>query len=306
MNRLGRAARAVAVLAALLGLAACATGPTGCVIHPLAQLPTYGTMPFVPVLVQNRPATLLVDTGAYRSVLSSSVVQAGAMTTHQTDRVINGVGGIGSNTIATVPSLTIGYATGRDVNFYVATLHGAGPNGKPFDGLFGGDFLANYDLLIDLPGHRVGLYETEGCTGANFAPLGSAARSMSFGVPGHSVRFETRIVFPAKLDGVVLPFILDSGAGLSYVTTRAAALAGTSQAALNADPTRPVTGLGDASPTAHLHRFKSFQLPVGFVRNPRLAVYEGSFNILGDDFLSHNRVWISYPLRRLYVQPVAQ
>ncbi len=290
-------------LATLLTLAACATTPSQCVIHPLARLPTYGLKPFVPVLVQNRPATLLVDTGAFRSVLSPAIVQAGAMATHQTPLAITGVGGIGSNTIATVPSLTVGYATGRDVNFYVAPLHGRGPDGKPIDGLFGGDFLANYDVLIDLPSHRVGLYETEGCAAATFAPLGKSA-SMPFGVPGQSVRFTTRVIFPTKLDGVVVPFILDSGAAVSFVTTQWAARAGTPSSALANDPSHPLGGLGEQKQQARLHRFKSFQLPIGFVANPRLAVYAGPINLLGDDFLSHNRVWISYPFRRLYVQAV--
>lgn len=295
-------------LATLLALAACSSTPTPtqCLIHPLAQLPTRGPMPFVPVLVQNRPATLLIDTGTPHSVLNSSIVEAAAMTTHQSNLVLVGVGGVGSNTIATVPSLTVGYATGHDVNFFSAQLHYPGPDGKPMNGLFGGDFLANYDLLIDLPSHRVGLYETEGCTAATFAPLGTAVPSMSFGTPGRSVRFDTRIFFQAELDGVAMPFILDSGAGLSLVSTAWAVRAGLRAPALRGDPARALSGIGNEKRAALMHHFKSFQLPVGIPVSPVLGVYNGPLNLLGDDFLSRNRVWISYPFRRLYVQPVSQ
>ncbi len=191
-------------LATLLALAACATTPSQCLLHPLGALPMRGDMPFVPVLIQNHPATLLVDTGAARSVLNDAVVQADAMKTHDANGSISGVGGIGSDTIVTVPSLTIGYATGHDVQFYDAFLHAPGPNGHPMDGMFGADFLDNYDVLIDLPSHRVGLYQTEGCATASFAPLGATAVSMPFGLTGQPVWINNRVIFTAKLNGVAM------------------------------------------------------------------------------------------------------
>ncbi len=296
-------ARLPLALATLLALAACSTTPSQCVVRSLGQLPTSGSMPFIPVLVQNRMTTLLVDTGTPRSVLSASIVTASAVVTHQSDITAVGIGGR-SNTIATIPTLTVGYATAHDVDFYSAPLTGRGPDGTPLNGLFGGDFLANYDVLIDLPAHRVGLYNAEGCSAASFAPLGPGVPSMPFGAPGRDIRHDTRILFQAQLDGVAMPFILDSGAGISLVSIPWAVRAGLRAPAMRNDPPLVLGGLGIG--LGRLHPFKSFQLPIEIPVSPVLGVYTGTLNVLGDDFLSRNRVWISYPLRRLYVQPVAQ
>ncbi len=127
---------------------------------------------------------------------------------------------------------------------------------------------------------------------------------MPFGTPGRSVRFDTRIAFLAELDGVAMPFILDTGAELSFVSIPWAVRAGLRAPALGGDPAIALGGIGKGRRLARLHHFKSFQLPVEIPVSPVLAIYNGPLNVLGDDFLKRNRVWISYPFRRLYVQPV--
>ncbi len=289
-------------IVAAVGLSACA-GNGVCVLHPVATLHTLTPqgLPLVRVLVAGRPAVFVVDTGASESLLVGRFAQSSGLRIHQSAIRLSGANGTASNSTVTVPSLSIGYATAQDVRLFVygrpLPVAGSGPGGV--DGLFGGDFLSNYDLDLDLGAQEVGIYQTEDCGTPAFRPLGPGG----FSVP--VVRSGNRIMVGASVDGREMPFLLDSGASATLITMAYARSLGVTPETTAADPSLDVRGMGDRRVVAHLHRFRDFVLGGDRVRDPVIAVYDGSENILGDDFLRRNRVWISYADDRLHVLPAS-
>ncbi len=295
----GIAAPIRAILVAA-GLSACA-GDGRCVLHPVAALRTLAPqgLPLVRVMVAGRPAVFVIDTGASESLLAGRFAQESGLRVHPSVIRLSGANGTASNSTVTVPSLSIGYATAQDVRLFVygRPLPVAGPDGTAVDGLFGGDFLSNYDIDLDLSAREVGIYQTEDCDTPAFRPLGQGG----FAVP--VARSDNRVVVAASINGRAMPFLLDSGASATLITTGYARALGVTPEAMAADPVVDVRGTGSLRVVAHLHRFSDFVLGSDHVRDPVIAVHDGSENILGDDFLRRNRVWISYAGRRLHVRP---
>ena len=288
---------------ATAGLSGCATDSGQCVIHPVADLHTLEPqgLPLVSVTVGSRPAVFAIDTGASDSLLVGRFAEEAGLQDRSSAILITGANGAASNRVVTVPSLTVGYATAQDVRFFVygRPLPVARSDGTPVDGLFGGDFLANYDLELDLSAQKVGIFQSEHCGGSGFRPLGP----IEFVVPialSHNHVFVT-----ASVDGHEMPFVLDSGASQTSLTSESARALGLTSDSMAADPALNVRGTGSRRVVARLHHFQDFVLGNDHVHNPVIAVHDGSMNILGDDFLRRNRIWLSYGNHRLHVRPIS-
>jgi len=296
--RINRFGLFVAVAAALAG---CSADTGQCVVHPVAELRTLDPqgLPLVNVTIGSRPAAFAIDTGASDSMLVGLLADEAGLRDRRSGVQISGANGVASNRTVTVSSLTVGYATAQDVQFFVygRRLPVTRTDGTPVDGLFGGDFLSNYDLFLDLDGRKVGIYQTEHCNGSTFLPLGRS----EFMVP--IVRSRTRVVVTASIDGHAMPFLLDSGASGTSITVEYARTLGLTSDALAADPVLDVRGTGSHKVVARVHRFREFALGDDHVQNPAIVIFAGSQNVLGNDFLRRNRVWISYAGHQLHVQP---
>ena len=115
----------------------------------------------------------------------------------------------------------------------------------------------------------------------------------------------TRASVELHIDGRPLTFLLDSGASTTFISAAAARRLGVTPAMLATDPLTFTEGVGEQRVATRLHRFGSLRLGPERTEDPVLAVYDGAVNILGGDFLRRNRVWISYAVHRLFVQPRA-
>lgn len=283
-------------------LSGCAADSGQCIIHPVAELHTLEPqgLPLVSITVDGRPAVFAIDTGASDSLLVGRFVEEAHLQDHASRVLITGTNGTASNRVVTVPSLTIGYATAQDVRFFVygRPLPVTRSDGAPVDGLFGGDFLANYDLDLDLSAQKVGIYQAEHCGGTTFRPLGPS----EFVVP--LTLSHNHVLVTASVDGHEMPFLLDSGASQTSITSESARALGMTSASMATDPILDVRGTGSLRVVAHLHHFRDFVLGSDHVHDPVIAVHAGTMNILGDDFLRRNRVWISYGNHRLHIRPI--
>ena len=86
-------------------------------------------------------------------------------------------------------------------------------------GLFGADFLSNYDVDLDVPHGHLGLYRAQGC----------ADDLQPFDPPCFAVPFRDEnghIALDIKLNGQALTAILDSGASATLIDAADAARAG--------------------------------------------------------------------------------
>ena len=201
--------------------------------------------------------------------------------------------------VVTVHRLELGNGHARDLDLPIASSLKGAIGGVPVFGLFGADFLSNYDVDIDMPGHHFALHKLRGC-GADIEPFDSVYFAVPFRLE------DTAIIVDLKVNGVPVTAELDSGAPLTLVSQADAERIGITRAALEADRriVRRVHNTFDQV-DQRLHRFGSLEIGAETMKNFPFAVadIDSPYTLLGDDFFHFNRVWISYPLGMLFVQP---
>ena len=169
-------------------------------------------------------------------------------------------------------------------------------------GLLGADWLAGYDLDLDVPHHRLGLWQVSGCDKGS-DPLGGR----NFALP--PIRTPRgRVLVPIVVNGTGLLAYLDSGAAATVVTAAAAARLGIPRAALATDPGGFGLGVDLRRLDFHWHRFDEVRVGPERFRGIKLPVSDLQISVagalLGADYLDHHRIWVSPSARRLLVQPV--
>jgi len=303
----------------LLGLASlaffipCAPAAHGaCTAFKAASLPiqVWQQKLLIPVTINGTPQHLAVDTGSSVTLISSSVA-ADLNILHDFDRVAvaRGVGGVDSAlNIGKVESLNLGQLHVINKSLLIVDLPMRGPDGQPVAGLLGADILANYDVDLDLPGHRMALWHVEGCP--NFTP--------PWDVPGTPLDIDLdeqkHIMVPIRIDGATITGMLDTGAPLLVLTPRSAARAGAGDD--NAAGDIPVNGQGvnNRAWDGRLHRFHDVEFAgqtIGnvvteIINGTSLQQYEtllsGSDGLVGLSVLQGHRLWISYQSKTIFVQ----
>jgi predicted aspartyl protease len=112
--------------------------------------------------INDQPVKLLLDTGASFSLLDRSFVQRAGLPLIDTRTLGYGLTGRGINQGTRVGTLKLGTAVSRDGDFAVGDSTGGRDGGV---GLFGADYLSNYDIEIDLAARRVVFYAQDHCPG---------------------------------------------------------------------------------------------------------------------------------------------
>ena len=284
-------------------LAGCAeSGPQTCNVGRLVDLPLLagGKLPAVEASLDGQKVAVYIDTGAALSVIDSRAADRFNLRSGPEQGMVrlNGAGGAVYAPMVTVHNLVLGGGRASNIELPVAGELGPPVLGVPVLGLFGGDFLSNYDIDIDLPRHRFAMYVMHGC-GSDPRPLGNSAFEMPFHLD------ETKVMLDLRLNGKPFPGFLDSGAEHTLVSPSEAASVGVTAADLAADRAGRTVGIDGTRVVAHLHRFASLTIGDETMRNVRIIVADTEFSdiVLGDDFLRYNEVWVSYPQHRLYVRP---
>ena len=114
------------------------------------------------VSIDDHPVKLLLDTGATFSLLDRGFVEQAGLTLFDTRTLGYGLTGHGISQATRVSTLKLGNYVSRNGDFAV----GNGTGGRDgVVGLFGADYLSNYDVEIDLAAHRLVLYSQDHCSG---------------------------------------------------------------------------------------------------------------------------------------------
>ena len=197
-----------------------------------------------------------------------------------------------------VDDLALGTSHARDIQLAALRDMPKEVSAPPFLGIFGVDFLSNYDVDIDVPNRRFGLYDMQDCAG-QIAPLDP---------PYFVVPFTTHdgeINVDIKLNGALLHAIFDTGASRTLVVPDDAQAAG-----VKLTDSWKYTfkrGRGDArkQPDLSIRYFGQLEVGAEQLANFRFLVgdlHDGD-TILGADFMRFNRVWISYSHHLLFIKP---
>ena len=277
-------------------------GPKTCSVNTVVDLPLLPIWrPAVEAHLNNSKVVLLIDTGAQTSIIAPSAADRFALLAdpNRPPTLIGGVGGTELAPVVTVHRLELGGGRARDIDLPVASSLKGLIGGVPVFGLFGADFLSNYDVDVDMPGHHLALHVLHRC-GARIAPFDQPYFEVPFRLDA------TAIVVDLKVNGVAVTAVLDTGAPRTLVSLSDARRIGITAKALEADRqvARRVHETFDEV-DQRLHRFASLEIGAETMNNFPFTVadIETKYSLLGDDFFHFNRVWISYPLGVLFIQP---
>ncbi len=294
--------RLLAGLLAGLLLAGCDGGAPVCRVEKLADLPLLAgrRIPAVEASLDGEKVALFIDTGAALSIITRSAADRFGLSggAGGASMMLRGIGGTVFAQMATIHRLGLGQGIAREISMPIAGELGGPVEGLPVLGLFGADFLSNYDVDIDVPGHHFAMYALRGC-GHAIQPVDEPYFEVPFRLDA------TKIELDLKLNGVPVTGFLDTGATRTLITPDEARRAGVTRQTLSLDRGGHMVGI-DASPLqARLHRFGSLEIGAERMNNFPFVVADADIDemILGDDFLHFNRVWISYPEQRVFIQP---
>jgi predicted aspartyl protease len=304
--------RLVAVLFVLLWLTGCASDigtpriAAACRLVEVAQVPleTRGDMLFANARIDGEPITLLVDTGAERTLLTEATVDRLHLPRdlqHATRTF-----GIGSSTATWDANLPNGIVLGgAEVPLDRVTVGRFAINeiaGNHADGLLGADILRTFDIDLNVPMHEMTLYlPRHGC--ADVSPLWDQAY---VSIEGVSV-FGNRLLLPFELDGVPGTALLDTGAQMSSISQHMAERVGLLEADFASDRTVMAHGAAPDQVPVRMHRFVTLRVGPAAIRAPVLPVVPMSSSmadaLVGGDFLRGRRVWLSFSTQQLFLGP---
>jgi predicted aspartyl protease len=292
----------------LITLAACASDPAPlapgtCEVRKLSELPVtlVGRLPVVPVRIDGIEARMVLDTGADRLLVTEAALPRLHLSADRhRPGFSRGVNGTTSSFAASVERLILGSVDlgHRDADI----LPFVWPTGiVPPDGFLAGGILFIFDLDIDIPHRRVTLYYPRICPdGAAPWPVPSTALEAEPTMAGHA-----HLAVKATLEGREVSATIDTGAEISLVSRRTAALVGVDDAALAKDAAITTLGFGTTPRTARLHRFNELRVGGELLIGRVMAVADipdgAGDMLLGEDWLLGHRIWLSFASRRVYV-----
>ncbi|HEV2674041.1 MAG TPA: aspartyl protease family protein [Aliidongia sp.] len=138
---------------------------TDCTLKLLASIPAevtrYNTL-VVDVKINDVPVKIRVDTGGVASMVSKKFAERLGMPIEEMPSVLFGLTGKAINQKTRVTTLKMGEAVSRNADFAVMPSGGDGTDGEPV-GLFGTDYLQNYDVEFDFAGGKMNLFSPEHC-----------------------------------------------------------------------------------------------------------------------------------------------
>jgi predicted aspartyl protease len=289
------------LLAALL-LAGCATGPEGaCKLVWRADLPIdpRDGLIFVGATFDDRPATMVMDTGAERTTLTETAVTRLRLRRdlrHPSNTM--GIGGPSASYEAPLDNFAIGVFRLPVERVEVGTFPIPEIAGIQADGLLGADILLAFDLDIDLPARRLTIYRARPC--ADSRPPWTVPYAS---VEGVSMRRD-RLVVPLSLNGADGTAVLDTGAQRTVVRPEFAARAGVTQAMLDLDPSAMLQGASRGQASFHMHHFDTLRIGNDTAHGVPLPVANlpgaEADALIGGDFLSGRRIWVSAASHQLF------
>ena len=298
------------IAAGLCVIATCAGGAArACKIRSITMVPVLlrAGHALLAMRIDHRQAWFILDTGAERSLLTPGAVRRLKLKLDPWVGTTSvGIGGSERHANALVPRLTLGGMKLRqtfrlpEISFSVGAIPGARGTGVRVDGLLGRDVLARYDLDLQFGQGRVTLYRVHGCAG-HFLPWWGQYRGTAT-LPG----YRAMLGIPARVDGVTLRAMIDTGASGEMLSAAGMARLGLTVAGLAGAPEVRARGVGPRVVVArflHLHRMSvahvterevpAVAAPV--ILTPLLDL------LIGMNWLVRHRVWLSYATGQVFV-----
>jgi predicted aspartyl protease len=286
-----------ALFAAVAGLAGCQASTGGaCRLNFMGSLPLTAIKHgwTVPAEINGHAVPLELGFNANVSVIAAATAYRVGM--HPVGETVGmqSAGGQRDAVPMGADHIMIGTLTGNDMWFYAP--QGALPPGRHQDpNLLGMDALGQFDIDLDLAGHKINLYQTAGKTKCT-TPVVLLAQPL-YSVPEIGDAWDSHIYIPVVIHGQTLKASVDPTSDRSSLMWRAAMRIGITPADLSSDRKIDNYNITRRYVPGAVHRIDS--ATVGSLTINNLPVLIEDFPnpvddmILGRDFFDKVHVWIS-------------
>ncbi len=255
------------------------------------------------VEINGVPADLMLDTGAFGTVLTSEAVSRLHLPTPDwTSAEARGIGGSRSLSVLQTAQFKLGRLHGRNLHFAVFDTPKVLAMSQ-VDGLLGMDLMSQFDIDLDLPEHKVNLYSPVGDCGHP----GAALEQPLFLLPMEQAPNERSVVVQVSIGGKRLRALLDSGSDSNIIFRGAAYRLGLDETALAGDRVGQMGGIGRRAVQVRQHVIEPVTIGDLTVRNMPVEIsqeiHPGDFDmILGLDFFLRVHVWMSFSSHTVIMQ----
>ncbi len=287
--------------------ARCATDstPGQCKLAHLTDLPLLrSNILLTPATLNDHPTTMMLDTGGAVTLITKRAADRLGLPLQSTGGFLQGVGGEQALYAFQADSFRIGELHGAQLTLGVSDI-GIGPHDSEIDGIFGADFLSDYDVDFDLPESKLRLFKVvAGCNTPN-AHLDGPLYLAPFATPtlSNDHRPHVRVV----IDGVPLDAVVDSGAQRTAIYRNAANRLGLHLENLAAGPHYHAIGIGPEARDEVRLIMAPMQIGEVTLTHVPVAVIDQRSDdnvdmLLGLDFLARVHVWLSFHSHTMLMQ----
>jgi len=264
-----------------------------------------------PGAVDGKPVRLLIDTGAFGTLLFESEAKKLGLVLTEAGAKVYGVGGESDVYRASVKEFRLG-----DLVEQHAELMVTGRSVDGVQGLVGAKFLLQADVEFDLPHGKIRFFKPKGCDGDQVVYWGEA-----YAVAPLLPTTADQILTEVQVNEKRIVAQLDTGSEVSFLTPQAATVAGVPVKAISGAEDNVVKGLGPRSVTQYADVSPTFGFGDETIHNATLRVAdlfsqnkEKQINdliatpvndeprmLLGADFFRAHRVFIAREQHKIYV-----
>ena len=188
-----------------------------CDLQRAAELPvkTDGDMLLIQMQIEGRDAWVQVDTGSPFSLISARLADALNLRKSQTERAIGfDAAGKELRHYVNIRKLSLNGMTAENETFFVMGENDT--EDRPYDGIFGANFLSAYDIELDIPHGKMRLFLPNRC---KTPPV---YWTQDFAEVPFALDASLHMVMTVTLDGKPLHAMVDTGAGRSFLTAQTA------------------------------------------------------------------------------------
>ena len=287
---------------ALLPFAHAAAEPAKCSYTPIGKLPLRYSGPGLAITTQGvingTPAELLVDTGAFATVMTRTGTERRGLRLYDTGDKATGIGGRSSIFATKVEEFNVGPIRAGRSSMPVLVSFGHTPN---YEGILGAPVLFQTDMELSLATKELTFFVPEKCGGTFLGYWGGNVQDIP--LRRHNQN-HMNPHFLVRINGVEMEAMIDTGAVVSLINTDGAKRAGIDFNAPGVKRGGDLVGVGSYSISRWLAPVKTFQIGDEIVQNAEIAVensgMDGAYVTLGADFLRAHRVLFAMSQDKLY------
>lgn len=287
---------------ALAPIVHAAAEPPKCTYTPIGKLPLRYSGPSLEITtagtINGTPAELLVDTGAFQTLLTRTGAERRGLKLRPTGSRTAGIGGTAAIYATNIDEFTVGPVRAGRTNMPVIGTFGVTPS---YDGILGAPFLLQTDLEVSLATKQLTFFVPENCGSTYLGYWSENVRSVPLRRHNQNDRNPR---FFVRINGEEMEAMIDTGAAVSLIRSDAARRAGIAPDSPGVVRGSDLVGVGGYKTSRWFATVKSFQLGDETVENAEMAVedsgMDGAVVTLGADFLRAHRVLFAMSQNKLY------